>query len=351
MKIAGKSYRTVWWENGCVRMIEQRLLPFRFEIVEYSDHHQVAQAIREMVVRGAPAIGAAGAFGLALAVRNGEDPRASADLLKGTRPTAFDLFSAVDFVLAAVEGAGSSVGSSVHCGEIALKAAQHLAEASVAACERIGELGATLIGDQARISTHCNAGWLATVDWGTALAPIYKAHRAGLRPSVLADETRPRGQGAKLTAYELGQEGVEHRVIADNATGHYIARGQVDLVIVGTDRVARNGDIANKIGTYTSALAAYEAGIPFYVAAPFSTIDAECASGAQIPIEERSEREVTHVSGWDERRGELTEVRVVPEGCRALNPGFDVTPAKFITALITERGIFKPAELAGVLVQ
>jgi S-methyl-5-thioribose-1-phosphate isomerase len=229
-----------------------------------------------------------------------------------------------------------------------LDVANKIANEYVAACEKIGELGSKLIKDQDNILTHCNAGWLATVDWGTATAPIYKAKRQGKDIHVWVDETRPRCQGSRLTAFELQQEGINHTIIADNATGYYLSKGVIDLVIVGADRIAINGDIANKIGTFEKAVLAKTFGIPFYVAAPIATIDKSCQSGKDIPIEERDSEEVTHISGYHEETDEIIKVRIAPKGSKAANPAFDVTPAEYITGIITEKGIYRPEEIEKV---
>jgi S-methyl-5-thioribose-1-phosphate isomerase len=330
MLVEGKHYRTVWFEKGKVKMINQLLLPHKFEVVSMKSAREVAQAIRTMVIRGAPAIGAAGAYGIALAAKNGEDLQQAAELLSGTRPTANDLFFAIDHVLEAAKASGKK-----ETGQAALKAAEDYADWSVNACREIGEHGAELIHDGARILTHCNAGWLACVDWGTALAPIYAAKRHGKNVFVFADETRPRLQGAKLTSWELMNEGVPHAVIADNAAGHYLFRKEIQLVIVGADRIAANGDVVNKIGTYEKALAARDNGIPFYVAAPSSTVDLSRERGESVPIEERGEDEV-HMIGKE---------RITPRGAKAKNPAFDVTPARYVSGIITEDGILKPSEI------
>ncbi len=334
MTIEGKSYRTVWFEDNRLCLINQPLLPHRFEIVRIGDYREAALAIRNMVVRGAPAIGATAAYAMALAVLRGEDPEEAYRVIGGARPTAQDLFYGIGRIREALAG-----------GRDALEEADRIADEYVASSERIGEYGSSLIRDGMRINTHCNAGWLATVDWGTALAPVYKAVRQNRKVFVYADETRPRCQGSRLTAYELLQENVPHAVIADNAAGFYMSRGMIDMVIVGSDRIAANGDIANKIGTYTSALAARANGIPFYVAAPFATVDRDCPTGGDIPIEERSGEEVSHMFGISEKTGEADRVRVAPEGSECLNPAFDVTPADLITGIITERGIFSPGEI------
>lgn len=353
MNVNGQAYRTVWVDAESaelgggpnpfpVRMIEQRRIPHEFTIVELADHRETARAIREMIVRGAPAIGASAAYGLAQVYAEaplGSERRAyladGYECLRSSRPTAQDLFTMLEAVRGAVEGLPDRDQAAA-----ALRAAKHLADESAERCRRIGEHGAALIRPGARILTHCNAGWLACVDWGTALAPIYCAARKGLRPAVFADETRPRLQGANLTAWELGQEGIDYEIIADNAAGHLIRSGEVDLVITGADRIAVNGDAANKIGTYEKALLADRHGIPFYVAAPASTFDLKCTEGAAIPIEERSADEVLYAWGRDDD-GRITRVRLAPEGARARNPAFDVTPAELIRGLITEHGIIE----------
>jgi methylthioribose-1-phosphate isomerase len=343
MRIQGKHYKTVWFEDGALHLINQPLLPHRFETVSYTDYREVATAITTMVVRGAPAIGATGAFGMALAAGQGADLTEAAQVLGNTRPTAQDLFYGIQTVQRAASAAPSDPATA------ALAAAHDVADRYETACETIGELGAELIAEGARISTHCNAGWLATVDWGTATAPMYKAHRQGRSFFVFVDETRPRCQGSRLTAFELGEEGIPHAVIADNATGHFMARGEIDMVIVGSDRIARNGDIANKIGTYSSAVVARENGIPFYVAAPVATIDPDCPSGDAIPIEERSGDEVACMFGWDNKHDREATIQIAPKSSPVRNPAFDVTPARFVTGIITEKGIFAPENLAQIL--
>jgi len=336
--IHGRHYRTVWFEEGRLHLINQPLLPHRFEVVRYADYREVAEAIRTMVVRGAPAIGATGAFALALAEAEGVELEEAAAILRSTRPTAQDLFYAVDRVL-----------GSVAAGRTALETAHEIARDYLDACRAIGEHGAGLIRDGMRLNTHCNAGWLATVDWGTATAPMYVAKREGRDFFVWVDETRPRCQGSRITAFELGHEGIRHAVIADNAAGALMARGEIDLVIVGSDRIAMNGDVANKIGTYSSAVVAGEHGIPFYVAAPTATIDPEAATGADIPIEERDGEEVACMFGWDPGTGRETRIRIAPETSPARNIAFDVTPARFVTGIITEKGIFPPERIGEVL--
>ncbi len=334
MRVNGQPYRTVWQtadEPGVVRVIDQRRLPWSFEIEALRTVEEVAEAIRDMHVRGAGCIGATAAFGMWLARLGGRDLFGAARLLKSTRPTAVNLAWAVDRMMVA---------------ECAQEEAQAIANEDARFCRRIGEHGFALIEEIAKrragpvnVLTHCNAGWLAFVDHGSATSPIYAAHDAGVPVHVWVDETRPRNQGARLTAWELGQHGVPHTVIADNAGGHLMQQGKVDLVIVGADRVTRGGDVANKIGTYLKALAAKDNGVPFYVALPSSTIDWSLVDGVRdIPIENRSDDEVIWMDGPD-REGRLHEVRLVAEGSLAGNPAFDVTPARLITGLITERGV------------
>ena len=351
MNVDGVAYRTVWLEGGAVRMINQHLLPRRFAIIDLPTHRDTAEAIRTMIVRGAGAIGAAAGYGMAqVALEAPTDSRwaaalaAGAEVLRATRPTAVDLFYAIDRVLGATQAADSPTEGR----RVAVETARRLADENAAAGEAIGRHGARVLGQRARILTHCNAGWLAFVDWGSALAPIYAAARQGKAPFVYVDETRPRLQGARLTSWELRGEGIPHAIIADNAAGHYMRRGMVDAVIVGADRIAANGDVANKIGTYEKAVLAQANGIPFYVAAPLSTIDVACPSGDDIPIEERDEDEVLWIEGADEA-GVLHRVRLAPEGAHALNPAFDVTPARYVTAIITQRGIHAPSEVLAAL--
>lgn len=309
--------RALAWRDDALVVLDQRVLPERVAWLTLTTPDSVAAAIRDMAVRGAPAIGAAAAFGLALA--SPRDFDRAADALAGTRPTARDLFHAIETMRAARAAGEDLVG-----------AAQRYADAIVAACERIGVLGEAIVPSGGRLLTHCNAGALATVDVGTALAPMRRAHAKGRRLFVLADETRPRLQG-RLTAWELANEGIPHALIADNAAGHFLSRGDVDAVIVGADRVAANGDFANKIGTYEKAVLAARHGVPFYVAAPLSTFDAATPSGRGIAIEERDAGEVA------------------PAPFRALNPAFDVTPADLVTAFVTEAGVVKPADVRALV--
>lgn len=335
MRVNGRNTRACWWDGDAIAFFDQRALPARVEVAHARTVEEAARAIEDMAVRGAPLIGVVAGYALALAARRGDDLAAAYDRLARTRPTAINLWTGLNAVRAAAPDAAAM-----------LAAARTFDETEVAAAEAIGTHGMALMRPGIRVLTHCNAGWLAVQDWGTALAPVYKAARAGLAPFVFVSETRPRLQGARLTAWELAQEGVAHAVIADNAAAHFIQRGEVDLVLTGADRVAANGDAANKIGTYTRALAAKAHGVAFVIAAPLSTIDRATADGAAIPIEERGAEEVTHVEGVDED-GLLRRVRVTPEGSAARNPGFDVTPAALVTSLLTERGIVS-ATSAGI---
>ncbi|MGQ9581991.1 MAG: S-methyl-5-thioribose-1-phosphate isomerase [Thermoplasmatota archaeon] len=318
----------LWYERRRVRMIDQRLLPHRFRIYDAKTVRSVAFAIREMVVRGAPAIGAAAACGMALAWELREDLGRAARTLRSTRPTAHDLFYAIEQMERVAER-----------GESVKEAAADFVSRIVEECHEIGIHGARLIQSGAKILTHCNAGALATVDYGTALAPIRVAHNSGKKLFVFVDETRPRLQGARLTSWELLNEGIPHAVIADNAAGHFMARKEVDMVIVGADRITLSGDFANKIGTYEKAVLAKESGVPFYVAAPRSTFDQTTRDGRSIPIEERSEQEVHIIGG----------TRLTPSGATAYNPAFDVTPARYVTAFITKRGLLSPARIRDAL--
>jgi methylthioribose-1-phosphate isomerase len=352
MLVNGTHFRTIWREGQLVRMIDQLKLPFQFAIFDAPDHTATAKAIRDMVTRGAGAIGAAGGFGVAQAALEAPASAdgfrafmdAAAALLKATRPTAQNLFYAVDRVHAAARAALPDVP---RARAAACAAADAVADEDVESGRRIGEAGAPLLRDGARMLTHCNAGWLAFTDWGTALSPIYRAKRDGRRVFVWVDETRPRLQGARLTAWELAGEGIDFRVIPDNAAGHYMRRGEVDIVIVGADRIAANGDAANKVGTYEKAVCARENGVPFYVAAPASTIDFDCPNGGSIPIEERGEEEVLTASGPDEA-GIIRTIRIASPGATARNPGFDVTPAGLIAGIITEKGILPPSGLGRI---
>jgi methylthioribose-1-phosphate isomerase len=329
---------TVAWQDGEVVMIDQRRLPAEEVYLRCRDHSEVAKAIKDMAIRGAPAIGVAAALGIALGVRNsrseGEELRASFDAIcadmAATRPTAVNLFWAIERMRRRFEADRAKGGLAVR--DAMLEEAQAIEDEDVAACRRIGDLGAELIPERARVLTHCNAGALATAGYGTALGVIRSAARQGKIKNVLAGETRPYLQGARLTAWELSRDGIPTTLIADNMAGHMMARGEVDAIVVGADRIAANGDVANKIGTYTLAVLARENGLPFYVAAPVSTIDLRTASGDAIPIEERAPDEITHHGGR----------RLAPEGIAVRNPAFDVTPHRYVTAIVCERGVARP---------
>ncbi len=355
MLIDGNNYRTIWSieAGAAVEIIDQTRLPHAFEIVRITSAEQMAKAIRDMLVRGAPLIGAAGAWGMALAMRasaSDEHLEAAGELLANARPTAVNLRWAVSRMLDALRPLSSTQR---------VEAARHLAETicdeDVTLNRSIGRHGMALFkaladakGRPLNVLTHCNAGWLATVDWGTALAPVYASHDAGIPLHVWVDETRPRNQGASLTAWELGRHGVLHTVIADNAGGHLMQHGQVDVVIVGADRVTSTGDVCNKIGTYLKALAAFDNGIPFYAAVPSPTIDWSMQDGLrEIPIEERGAEEVGCMTGRLPD-GRVATVDILPVGSRAANPAFDVTPARLVTGILTERGVCRPDQLKGV---
>jgi methylthioribose-1-phosphate isomerase len=353
MKIAGVPYRTIWpAAPGLARVIDQSRLPFELVARDLTTLEDAADAIRTMVVRGAPLIGATAAYGLALALRtDGSDRRIdeAVGILRATRPTAVNLA----WALARVRSAIAHLAPDERC-EAAFREASNICESDVEQCRSIGVHGMEILRQLARSSgrrinvlTHCNAGWLACVDWGTALAPIYMAHDAGIAVHVWVDETRPRNQGAALTAYELGAHGVPHTVIVDNLGGLLMQRGEVDCVIVGSDRTTACGDVCNKVGTYLKALAAKDNGVPFYAALPVSTIDWNLERGRDIEIEERSASEVTQVVGRT-AAGAVTSVRIVPEGSAALNLAFDVTPGRLVTGIITERGVC-PASREGLL--
>ncbi len=321
--------RALWYSRGVLSIIDQRALPGRTTVRRLRTVEEVADAIRTLAVRGAPTIGVAGAYGMAIARRRGGwTPARASAFLGATRPTAHDLFVGIARGRAAWE-AGADVDA----------AATTYRDEVVADSRAIGEAGASLFARRGRVLTHSNAGALATVEWGTALAPLRVARARGARLFVWVDETRPLLQGARLTAWELAREGIPHAVIADNAAGYFLASGEVDAVIVGADRIARNGDFANKIGTYEKAVVARENGVPFYVAAPWSTFDPDAATGRKIPVEERGEAEVATFAGR----------RVTPASSPARNPAFDVTPARFVTAFITPGGVVPPARLAAAL--
>ena len=332
--------RTIEWDpKGTVKMIDQRKLPLEFVVVEFADYRDVAMAIRDMYIRGAPAIGAAAAFGLALAARQSQattragflaDLEAAADVMRATRPTAVNLFWAVDRMLRTARGSAQGGVSGIV--QDLVSEAERIADEDVEINRRMGAHGATLIEDGFNILTHCNAGALATVDYGTALAVVRSAHEQGKKIHVWVDETRPRLQGAQLTAWELMREKIPMTLIADNASGHLMRTGRVDIVFVGSDRTAANGDVANKIGTYKVAVLAKENGIPFYAVVPTSSIDLSVPTGDDIPIEERDAAEVTHVR----------DCQIAPDGVRVLNIAFDVTPHRYVTGIVTENGIAYP---------
>ena len=331
--------RSVWWEDNTVRMIDQRKLPAEYEVVTWSDYHGIARGIKEMYVRGAPAIGVAGAFGLALAALNSpavsyidllRDLERAYDVLLSTRPTAANLRWALDQLMETAREVLEEDTDVVRAR--LLEKAQSMADEDIAINRRMGRYGADLIRDGDTVLTHCNTGALATVGFGTALGVVRAAIEQGKDIRVLADETRPRGQGAKLTTWELIRDGSSVALIVDSAAGHFMRQGKVNIVLVGADRIAANGDVANKIGTYSVAVLCREHGIPFYVAAPYSTIDPKLVEGRDIPIEERSGDEVTAIAGH----------RIAPEGVPVANPAFDVTPARLVSAIITERGVFRP---------
>jgi len=338
MKVNGKHYTSVWMEGTTVYMIDQNLLPFEFQIYKAENYEDVCHAITSMLTRGAGSIGAAAAFGMAQAfIQASHNQYISVEQayqkLNATRPTARDLFAATERVFNA-----------------GMKSVQHAVEEAflihheyIKAGEQIAALGNGLIKSGFKIETHCNAGWLGLVDWGSALAPIYKAAHFGKDIMVWVDETRPRGQGARLTAWELQQEKIPHKIVPDNAGAYLMSRNMVDIIFVGADRIARNGDTANKIGTLEKAIAAKTYGIPFYVCAPVSTFDMKCPTGKFIPIEERPQEEVLYQTGIDES-GHLHKVKVCSPESEALNPAFDVTPAQYITGIITEKGIIRPCE-------
>ena len=359
MNVDGKPYRTIWLadDGRGVEIIDQTKLPFTFEVIRLEDCAAAATAIRDMWVRGAPLIGATAAYGMALAMR--EDPSdenvtASVQALMATRPTAVNLRWAVDAMQALLLPLAPNARE-----QAAYIRAVEICDEDVAICSSIGDYGLSLIHnvweargkpDRVNVLTHCNAGWLATVDWGTALAPIYKAHDAGIPVHVWVDETRPRNQGASLTAWELGKHGVAHTVIVDNVGGHLMQHGMVDMCITGTDRTTAAGDVCNKIGTYLKALAAHDNGVPFYVGLPGPTIDWTIDDGVRdIPIEQRDTVEVTHMTGRT-AGGDVETVEIVPAGSPAANFAFDVTPARFVTGLITERGVCSASKdgLAGL---
>ncbi len=343
MRIDGKEYRTIWYENNIVKIINQTKLPHKFTIKEIKTVKDAVYAIKTMEVRGAPLIGGTAAYGIALAAQENHNPefiKKSAEELTQSRPTAINLKWAVDRMMKKLSGINSD-----QILDIALKEAKEICDEDVKFCENIGINGLKIIEkiynkkkSTVNILTHCNAGWLATINWGTATSPIYHAHKKGIPIHVWVDETRPRNQGANLTSYELNEEEIPNTIIADNTGGILMQRGEVDMCVVGTDRTLSNGDVCNKIGTYLKALAAYDNNIPFYVALPSSTIDWEIKDAKNIPIEERNAEELSHVEGIDENN-EIKKVLIYPNKSKSLNLAFDVTPAKYVTGLITEKGI------------
>jgi methylthioribose-1-phosphate isomerase len=343
MRIEGKEYRTIWYEDNIVKIIDQTKLPHKFIIKELKTVKDSINAIKIMEVRGAPLIGGTAAYGMALSVQennNHEFIKKSADELIKSRPTAINLKWAVDRMVKKLSGINSD-----QILDVALKEAKDICDEDEKFCENIGINGLKIIEEiynkkkkTVNILTHCNAGWLATINWGTATSPIYHAHKKGIPVHVWVDETRPRNQGANLTSYELNEEEIPNTIIADNTGGILMQRGEVDMCIVGTDRTLSNGDVCNKIGTYLKALAAHDNNVPFYVALPSSTIDWEIKESKDIPIEERSSEELSHVEGVD-KNDEIKKVLIYPKKSKAMNLAFDVTPAKYVTGLITEKGI------------
>ena len=350
MKIEGKEYRTIWFEekNKVVKIIDQTKLPHKFIIKDLKTVKDVINAIKTMEVRGAPLIGATAAYGLVLSILENNDQsflkKSSEDLIN-SRPTAINLKWAVERMMKKLSGINSN-----EILNIALKEAKEICEEDVNFCKNIGLNGLKIIEeiynkkkDTVNILTHCNAGWLATINWGTATSPIYHAHKKGIKIHVWVDETRPRNQGANLTSYELNEEEIPNTIIADNTGGILMQRGEVDMCIVGTDRTIATGDVANKIGTYLKALAAHDNNVPFYVALPSSTIDWETKDFKDIPIEERNSEELSHVEGLDENNN-VKKVLIYPKKSKAMNLAFDVTPAKYVTGLITEKGVCEASE-------
>jgi len=348
MKIEGKSYRTIWFDNNTVKIIDQTKLPHQFIIKDLKTSKDAINAIKTMEVRGAPLIGATAAYGLILSIIEKNDlsflKKTSEDLIS-SRPTAINLKWAIDRMMNKLLGVNSN-----EILKLALDEAKAIVEEDVNFCKNIGTNGLKIIEDIANkkkdtvnILTHCNAGWLATIDWGTATSPIYHAHKKGIKVHVWVDETRPRNQGANLTSYELNEEGIPNTIIADNTGGILMQRGQVDMCIVGTDRTLSNGDVCNKIGTYLKALAAKDNNVPFYVALPSSTIDWNIKDHRKIPIEERNSQELSHIEGLDKDK-KLQKVLIYPQKSKAMNLAFDVTPAKYVTGLITEKGVCEASE-------
>ena len=348
MRIKNREYRTIWYENDVVKIIDQTKLPHQFIVKDLKTVKDAINAIKTMEVRGAPLIGGAAAYGIFLAVKENSDlkfvQKCSKDLIQ-SRPTAINLKWAVDRMMKKLSGINSD-----EILKIALEEAITICDEDVNFCKKIGLNGLKIIEeiyskkkDTVNILTHCNAGWLATIDWGTATSPIYHAHKKGIKVHIWVDETRPRNQGANLTSYELNEEGIPNTIIADNTGGILMQRGQVDMCIVGTDRTLSNGDVCNKIGTYLKALAAKDNNIPFYVALPSSTIDWNMKNHKKIPIEERNSEELSHIEGLDEEN-KLRRILIYPQKSKAMNLAFDVTPAKYVTGFITEKGVCKASE-------
>ena len=348
MKVQGKKYRTIWFENNIVKIIDQTKLPHQFVVKDLKTIVDVIDAIKTMEVRGAPLIGAAAAYGLVLSIIENEDHfflKKSSENLIASRPTAINLKWAVERMMKKLSGVNSS-----EILKIAIDEAKAITEEDVSFCKNIGQNGLKIIEeiynkkkDTVNILTHCNAGWLATIDWGTATSPIYHAHKIGIKVHVWVDETRPRNQGANLTSYELNEEGIPNTIIADNTGGILMQRGQVDMCIVGTDRTLSNGDVCNKIGTYLKALAAKDNNVPFYVALPSSTIDWHIKDSKDIPIEERDSTELSYIEGVD-KNNKLQKVLIYPKKSKVINLAFDITPAKLVTGLITEKGVCEASE-------
>ena len=348
MKIEGKNYRTIWFENNEIKIIDQTKLPHKFSIINLKTVKEAINAIKSMQVRGAPLIGATAAYGLVLSIIEKNDlsflKKSSEDLI-ASRPTAINLKWAIDRMMKKLLGVNKN-----DILKIALNEAKVITEEDVEFCKNIGINGLKIIEEISKkkkevvnILTHCNAGWLATIDWGTATSPIYHAHQKGIKVHVWVDETRPRNQGANLTSFELNEEKIPNTIITDNTGGILMQRGEIDMCIVGTDRTLSNGDVCNKIGTYLKALSAKDNNVPFYVALPSSTIDWNIKDHKQIPIEERNSEELSHVEGVDENNN-IKRIRIYPRKSKSLNLAFDVTPAKLVTGLITEKGVCEASE-------
>ena len=351
MRVNGKNYRTIWFENNIIKIIDQTKLPHKFIIKELKTVSDAINAIKVMEVRGAPLIGATAAYGLVLSIIENKDQsflKKSRDELIKSRPTAINLKWAVDRMMNKLKGVN---GDKIL--EIAINEAKKICDEDINFCNQIGLNGLKIIEDiynkkkeKVNILTHCNAGWLATIDWGTATSPIYHAHKKGIPIHIWVDETRPRNQGANLTSFELNEENISNTIIADNTGGILMQRGEVDMCIVGTDRTLSNGDVCNKVGTYLKALAAKDNNVPFYVALPSSTIDWNLKNSKDIPIEERNSEELSHIEGVDEK-GNIKKIKIYPNKSKSMNLAFDVTPAKYVTGLITEKGICE-ASLKGL---